>query len=447
MHKPGALLRVLGLAFGLAAAIGGVVGQGILRTPGIVAQGLPSVDLALLAWLAVGVLSLIDAMSVAELGASVPRAGGPYALGERAFGPMGGFVVAWIDTANQVVSVGYLCVVVAEYLHRLGIFTDVSTGLLALGIVGLCLVLNLTGTRIAGGWQNAISALKGAGLLAFAIGCFLFGATHALPEAPADAPHAATALTWAGVAVAGRAIFGTYGGWNTPVYFSEEIADPSRNMPRSLFGGLILVTVIYVAVNAAIFHVLPFEAAARSNLPAAEAAELVAGPAGKLAVTLFALFSVGTIAYLVAMSIARTLYSMARDGLMPAVLATVWGNGTPAAAVLVVCVLSGLFALSGVYDRLLAIYAPFSIGVNMALNVAAVTLRLREPKLERPYKMPLFPLPALAAFLLNGALLVGVVLEDPANSVWSVAATLLSVPIYFVLKQTFRAKPAGGSGH
>ncbi|MFO1187007.1 MAG: amino acid permease [Alphaproteobacteria bacterium] len=154
---------------------------------------------------------------------------------------------------------------------------------------------------------------------------------------------------------------------------------------------------------------------------------------GSLGVTLFALFCVGTIAYLVAMSIARTLYSMARDGLMPGVLATVWKNGTPAVAVLkVVCGLAGAFALTGTYDRLLAIYAPFSIGVNMALNVAAIALRLREPKLERPYRMPLFPLPAVVAFLLNGALMVGVVLEDPANSLWSVVATLLSVPIYFV---------------
>ncbi len=116
----GHLLRILGLAFGLAVVVGGVVGQGILRTPGIVAGAVPDPTLILALWALGGLLILIDACSLVELGASIPRAGGPYALAARAYGQTGGTVVGWADWMVSTLVIAFVSVVFGEYCHRLG---------------------------------------------------------------------------------------------------------------------------------------------------------------------------------------------------------------------------------------------------------------------------------------------------------------------------------------
>ena len=116
----GELLRILGFGFGLAVVVGGAVGQGILRSPGIVAGAIPSPALILAFWALGGLLAAIDACAVVELGASVPRSGGPYALAARAFGPFGGTVVGWADWLNIIVGISFISVVFAEFAQRLG---------------------------------------------------------------------------------------------------------------------------------------------------------------------------------------------------------------------------------------------------------------------------------------------------------------------------------------
>jgi len=86
------LLRVLGLAFGLAVVVGAVVGQGIMRTPGIVAGVFPDRTLILTFWLAGGALVAVSAFALVELATSIPRAGGPYTFAGRAFGPFPGYL-------------------------------------------------------------------------------------------------------------------------------------------------------------------------------------------------------------------------------------------------------------------------------------------------------------------------------------------------------------------
>ena len=120
-RAPRELLRVLGLGFAVAVVVGGAIGQGILRQPGIVAGALPDRNLILTFWIVGGLLAAIDAFALVELGTSVPRSGGPYALAARAFGPFGGTMIGWTDWVNGVVTIAFLSVVVAEYAQRLGV--------------------------------------------------------------------------------------------------------------------------------------------------------------------------------------------------------------------------------------------------------------------------------------------------------------------------------------
>jgi hypothetical protein len=122
----GSLLRILGIVFGIAAVVGGMVGQGILRTPGIVAGAVHSPALIVTLWLVGAGLVAVSAFAYVELAAAIPRAGGPYDYARRAFGPIAGVITGWAAWLVIVTVAAFLAIVVAEFLHRLGILTGVG---------------------------------------------------------------------------------------------------------------------------------------------------------------------------------------------------------------------------------------------------------------------------------------------------------------------------------
>lgn len=424
----GNLLRVLGVGFGLAAVVGGVVGQGIMRAPGIVAGAIPGYWMILAFWVIGGILALIDGFAVMELASSVPKAGGPYVWAARAFGPFAGKMLGWTDWTNGIVGIGFVAVVFAEYLQRLGILASLPLGLIAAALIFVLAAINWTGTRTSGASQTIGSAIKGLALLALILVLFL--SPSAAPDGSATM---SPTLTLAAVVIAMRAINNTYGGWNTAAYFCEEMHEPERNIVRATFGGIIIVTILYVLVNAALLHVLTRDQIAASILPASDAAAVALGEESGTVMTGLAIFSVVAIANLTVMFVTRICYGMARDGYLPQILASVSVTGTPRMALYATAIGGALLASTGGYERLIAIGAPTGILINGAVDLAAIRLRYREPDLPRPFKMPLFPLPALIGLLINGALLIALSYEDPVNS-------LAGIAFVAVIGAAYRAK-------
>ena len=176
-HAPSSLLRILGLVFGLAVVVGGMVGSGIMRAPGVVAKGITSPPLILLAWAVGGVFALVSAMPLVEAGASVPMAGGPYPIARRAFGPTVAFLVGWISWLQYVASNAFIAVVFGEYVHRLGMAPSLSTATLGMGLIGAVALINCLGTRFSGTSQSLASAVKGGAFIVLT--AILFASPHA----------------------------------------------------------------------------------------------------------------------------------------------------------------------------------------------------------------------------------------------------------------------------
>jgi APA family basic amino acid/polyamine antiporter len=176
--------------------------------------------------------------------------------------------------------------------------------------------------------------------------------------------------------------------------------------------------VLYVAVNLSLFHVLSREQIAGSKLAVADGAAVVLGPASGVAITLLALVSVIAVCNLQAMTATRIAFAMARNRVLPAVLTKVSASGTPRIALLCTTIGAALLASTGGYERLIAIGAPFTIGVPAFTDLAAIRLRLREPELERPFRMPLFPAPAVIGFAINAVLVAAIIYEDPLDSLF-----------------------------
>ena len=438
----GRLLRIFGLGFGLAVVLGGVIGSGIMRNPSVVANGFPDARWILLAWLGGGLFVLIDAMPTVELGAAIPLAGGPYSIVSRAIGPRFGFLIGWADWCQLTVSTGFITVAFGEYVHRLGLLAGLTAGDIAIGLVLACGALNWIGTRVGGASQNIGSALKAIGLVVLVTVLFL---AHGESVSAAPPPPA---FSWIAAMVALRAIYGAYGGWQAAIYFSEEVHEPEHNVARATFAGIALITTLYLLVNAAVLHVLPIGALAHSKLAAADAAQVVLGARSGAVVTALAILCVGTLANIQIMELTRTTYAMARKGNLPPRLATVSASGTPRAALLVGLAATSLIIAAAdsvkgqLYEILLDLYAPFIMLIFLSLAFAAIRLRRTEPELPRPWKMPLFPLPALLSMAINTALLILFLVSDWKTGIWSAVLLACAVPLYWLGKSRWQEKTA-----
>ena len=427
MSVPGSrshLLRVLGLVFGVAVVVGGMVGQGILRTPGIVADAVPSPAVILLLWVVGAGLVAISAFAYVELGTALPTAGGPYDFLRRASGPLAGVVAGWGMWFVVVTQQSFLAIVVAEFLHRLGVWPEVGSSVLAAGVLALLWLVNWTGTRFSGGSQVAFSALKGAALIALVVLLF------AQPAAPPPAVATGEVIGLAGIVVAMRAIINTYDGWQEIVLFGEEVKAPERTLPRAMATGVLSVAVLYVLVNMALLHVLSPADMAGSTLPAADAARLALGSLGDRALTIFGVVSVAAIANLAVMKSARIAFALARAGHLPAGLSAVAATGTPRPALTVSALLAAAFATTGTYTTVVAMNVAMTVSLVIVVNLAAVKLRRTEPDLPRPFRIPLYPLPAIAAVGLNLALLAALIFEDPVHSLGGLAFLAVVGAIY-----------------
>jgi APA family basic amino acid/polyamine antiporter len=443
-HQPlRPLSRVLGLIFGLAVVVGGVIGSGIMRAPGVVALGLTSQPLILLAWLAGGGVAMLSAMPLVEAGSSVPRAGGTFPIAERAFGPTVGFFTGWLSWLQYAASNAFISVVFGEYVHRLGLAGGLSTGALACGLILAVAAINWLGTRISGASQGVASALKGAAFLVLVV--VLFASPHA-PPAPATHTALAGAAGFAAVIMAIRVIYQTYAGWDAAIYFSEEVHRPDRNVARATFWGIGLVTVLYVLVNAAVLHVLTPGAIAGSALAVGDAAKVSLGSLGSTVITAIGVLSLAAIVNLQIMAAPRITWRMARDGVLPPVLGRVAANGTPRQSVVFLVAASLAFAATGTYESLVRIYSPWSMGAIIIVCLSAIKLRISEPDLPRPWKMPLFPWIAIGAVLVQGSLIAVLAWDDPVAGLWSTLVALAPLPLYFMFAKTWRRQAQAIAG-
>lgn len=430
------LLRILGVGFGVAVVIGGTIGIGILRTPGPIAAQLGLPWLIILIWLLGGIYTLLGANYTAELSTMLPKAGGPYVFARRAYGDYGGFVVGWSDWLSNTIPLAFLPIAFAEYLSQLVPVLADNVTAVAISILLLFSVLNWIGLRLGSRTQELMSFLKALALLAFVVSCFVLGGPQTTSaQMRIAAPAGFSALISAGI-VSFQLVIGTFGGWNAVIYFAEEDRNPSRNIPRSLFGGILVVMAIYLFVNLALLYVLPMDQLAGSKLAAANAMQQIFGARGGLIVTVLALISLLGILNAVLMFTPRTLYALGRDGLFSSTAAFVNNGGTPVVALTITVLAAVLLILTGTFEKLFLIYSFFAVAGNILLICSLFILRKREPNLTRPFKTWGYPFTPIALLLVAIALFVGFVIGDPKSCLYTLVALSASYPIYLLVKKT-----------
>ncbi|HEY2683109.1 MAG TPA: APC family permease [Steroidobacteraceae bacterium] len=435
------LRRILGLGFGLAFAFGTMVGVGILRLPGMVAAAAGTPGLVIFCWCIGALYAFMGAVSVSELAAMYPEAGGFRVYARRAYGDRAGFVVGWIDWLASVATLAYASVSAIEFLGTLVPGVAGNETLAAVAVLAIFTAMHSCGVRIGSTVTSLASATIGILLLALIVACFV-SAPSAHPTAPGEAASAPmlSIATLLALVPALRALLTAYDGWYAPIYTAEECVNASRTLPRAIIGGSLLVGVLYVGLNIALLRVLSIPDLAASKLPVAAAATLVL-PRGSasLMTALSILIVLGLINGNAIMG-PRVLFSMAREGWISQKIAAVNGGGTPYVALLATTLTSAAMILTGTFNELIALFAVLILLYYIAAFLAVFVLRRRSPETPRPYRAFGYPVSTFVVLAGSVGFLIAAVVEDWRSGVMALLFLSLCIPAYMLASRSRRAR-------
>jgi APA family basic amino acid/polyamine antiporter len=338
-------------------------------------------------------------------------------------------IVGWSDWVSSVAAFAAAAILVGEYAGAL--IPSLATSSLGVGlaVVVFFTVLQYRGVKWGDIVQQATTLLKALAFAALIVACFVI--TPVSPPAAAAAPAPIT-VGFTAVVLAMQAVIYTYDGWNGMLYFSEELRDPGREIPKAMFAGVGAIIGIYVLVNIAFVHVLGIEALAKSDFAAGAAAQALFGARGD--VVLRILLIVGLFSGINAYSLfcPRILYAMSKDRLFPEWGTTVNEGGTPTYTLLLSAALAIGFLLTGTFNSVIAVAAFFFV-LNYVFSFAAVfKLRRTMAHAPRPYKAWGYPFTTGFSLLGGIAFLIGVIVSDKMNSFIAIALLAVSYPVYRV---------------
>ena len=426
------LLTVLGVTFGLAVGIGNTVGAGILRSPGTIASHLPEFWLFLSVWIIGALYALLGANALAELATLVPRSGGQYVFVRRGLGDYAGFVVGWSDWISTCGTAAAVAIVVGEY--AVSLFPEVRTQqVVALIVVALFTIIQWFGIRSGSAVQNGTSAIKAVALLAFVAACFWFGTRT--PTAPTSMNVYAEGSMLLAFVVALQSVIYTYDGWSAVIYFSEEVKDHGKNVPRAMLSGVVSIAIIYLLINLAFLAVVSLPTIAGSNFAAGVVVDRMFGTAGQTILrALVVLILLSAVSANVLMA-PRVIYAMATDGLFWRGAREVNRGGTPDVALMISSLLAALFIVTNTFETVIAKLAFFFVA-NYALSFLSLfVLRAREPNAPRPWRAWGHPFTTGLALLASVAFLIAATVSDLRNSAWSIFLLAASVPVYALIRR------------
>lgn len=432
VERPNQLRRILGMPDLVLMIVGTVIGSGIFLVPGAVLRAVGnSVPVALMVWLAGGVLSLLGALTYGELSAMKPQAGGLYVYIRDCFGPFPAFLFGW--TMFFVISSGSIATLAVAFGNYLGEFVQLSPvqiKIVAVLMISVITVVNVLGTRKSANLLNATTAIKIGAILAFGT-ILLWRGTHSV-FGDADSPIRQTPGI-VGFGLAMISVLWAYEGWQYVTYAAGETINPQRVFPVAFFIGTGALIVIYLFANLGYVAALGASGVAASTRVAASALGVVISHgAGKL-VAIAILISMFSAANAVILNAPRVCYAMAKDGLFFVSLSRIHPRfGTPALAICAAAIWSAVLAASGTYEQLLT-YVVFIGWIFYALAAASIFIyRKRSPDLVRPYRVPGYPITPAVFIVAALALVANTIATQPLRTAIGLGIVFLGAPVYLL---------------
>ncbi|MHC4425162.1 MAG: APC family permease [Planctomycetota bacterium] len=432
------LQRGFGLSTATYVVIASMVGTGILVSPGFMMASLKNYPLIFGLWALGGLLALCGALCVAELAAALPRSGGEYVYLREAYGPMPAFLSGWtsffVGFSAPLAVAGYIAAL--YLLTPFGLAED-KTGHLVKATAAIIIVAitlpNLIGHRQSAWTQNLTTILKFGLFVVLVVLAFLFGDGRLAHIAGGQSigkvklGTAATQLFY---------VMFAYTGWNAASYLAGEVKSPAKTLPRSLLLGTGLVIVLYLALNLVFAYAVPLADVGFDNAERVPqlAVENLFGPrASSVFSVLLGLTFLATVSAFIITG-PRVYYAMASDGLFPSVAGRISSKGgIPVYAMVAqsVCAIIILFAMENFRD--LYQYASVGLSLFALLFIGAVyVLRWRWPDMERPFRVPGYPVVPAIFMVVILFMTVFAFMQWRKPSLYSLGSILLGIPVYYV---------------
>ncbi|OHB66145.1 MAG: hypothetical protein A2Y76_03185 [Planctomycetes bacterium RBG_13_60_9] len=432
------LQRRFGLSTSTYVVIASMVGTGILVSPGYMMASLRNYPIIFGLWALGGLLALCGALCVAELAAALPRAGGEYVYLREAYGPMPAFLSGWTSFF-----LGFSApLAVASYIAALYLLTPFGlaqkkdTGCLIQTIAAIIIVVttlpNLFGHRHSVWTQNLTTILKLGLFVGFVVMALLFGGGRLSHVAEGESigtvklGTAATQLFY---------VMFAYSGWNAASYLAGEVKNPARTLPRSLLLGTGLVVVLYLGLNFTFAYAVPLADVGFDNaerVPQLAVENLFGQRASSVFSVLLGLTFLATVSAFIITG-PRVYYAMARNGLFPSIAERISSRGqVPVYAMLLqsVCAIIILFVTD--FQNLYK-YASVGLSLFALLFIGAVyVLRWRQPNMERPFRVPGYPVVPAIFMVVTIFMAVFAFIQWPRPSVFSLGSILLGIPVYYL---------------
>jgi APA family basic amino acid/polyamine antiporter len=418
--------RSLGPRTATLLVIANMIGTGVFTTLGLQAAGVQDGAALLSLWLLGGCIAACGALAYAELAAAIPESGGEFVYLSRIFGPELGTMAGWISaTVGFAAPVALAAMAFGEYAAGVVLLPAQPLALAAVvAIAGLHAYDVALGAR----FQVLMTLLKVAVILLLC-GVGLAAAPAAESLSPLPGGDTLAAMLSPSFALSLIYVSYAYSGWNAATYVAAEVRSPRRSVPLALLLGTGLVTLLYLLLNMVFLRTVPLaDLAGTVEVGALASGYLFGDVGGRLMSAVLALLLLSTIS---AMLLAgpRVIEAMAGDSARLSLFGARNSRGAPTGAVLVSALLAILLILSGTFETVLA-FAGFTLMLSSGLTVAgAIRLRWTRPELERPFRMPWYPLPALFYLVATASALAVVTWNNP----WPVAAGSLGLGIWYLL--------------
>ncbi len=450
LPKPGALLqaplptlpRAIGVVGATVIVIGTIIGSGIFLVPHNVALEVGGIRSLYLVWIVGGILALAGALSLAELGAAIPEAGGVYVYLREAYGRPIAFLFGWASLlVIDAGSAATLAVAFGIYSATLIPVTALEQKLIGAAVIAILTLINLLGVR-KGTAVQAIFTVAKLGGLGIIVGCALYFHRATRPGPVGRLPTAHTTLNSFGIALIG--VLWAYQGWHQLSYSAGEIRKPSRNLPLGFLLGTLVVMAAYLIANFAYLRTLSLDVLAKHQRVAAVTMQILVGPQGAAFVSILILCSIFGALNGTLLTSSRVYYAMARDKIFFAWVSKIHTRyRTPASALLVLGGWSTLLALSGTYEQLYT-YVVFTMWTFSAAAIfAVIVLRRKMPGLARPYRVIGYPILPLAFVLAAMLIVVNTAVAEPAESAIGLGIVLTGVPLFYLWqRKSARGNPS-----
>ena len=425
--------------------IGIVIGSGIFMTTGLMAGAIPSVTLILITWALGGLQMLAGALTYAELGAAMPKAGGQYVYLREAYGPLPAFLFGWVAFIAYLTGTNAaIAVAVAEHLgsfypslstHNsiigIGSFSISGGQIFALSLIVVLSLINYLGI-VFGKWiQNIFTVLKIGSILLFALaGLFISTGNHL--DFSLNPTNMSIGSILMGMGVALVAVNWTVGGWEYITFAAGEIKNPKNNLPLALIIGTIVILVLYFLINVAYLKVLPMGSLMGEIKVGETAARAIYGPGIAGAFSMVVIISMfGSLNGNILVG-PRVSYAMAKDHLFFSRAADVHPKfHTPGNAIMIQGFWAAILTLSGTFEELITLVVFVNFMMWIAASSTVFVLRKKQPDLERPYKVWGYPYVPAFFIIFSMVIMVNTFFSAPGQSLLGLALTLLGVPVYF----------------